>query len=95
MKDVLVIYDANILIDICKLALVDEVFRLPYEFQTVDVVWNELREVHQADYQRYIESGQFVISEIDEDEMIEVFTIRNKCLQLSIPDCSALVYGME
>ncbi len=93
MKEVLVIYDANILIDICKLALVDEVFRLPYEFQTVDVVWNELCEVQQADYQPYIKAGQFVISEIGDEEMIEVFSIRSKRLQLSIPDCSALVYA--
>ncbi len=93
MKNVLVIYDANILIDICKLALVDEVFRLPYEFRTVDVVWDELREVHQADYLPYIKSGQFVVSEIEEEEMMEVFSIRSKRLQLSIPDCSALVYA--
>ncbi len=41
MNEVLVIFDANILIDFCKLGLVDEMFRLQYEFRTVDVVWEE------------------------------------------------------
>ncbi len=93
MSEVLVIYDANILIDMCKLGLVDSVFQLHYEFRTVDVVWNELRTEHQETYLPYVNTGRLVIAQIDEVEWEEVTMVHQIRPQLSFPDCTALVYA--
>ncbi len=93
MTKVLVIYDANILIDFCKLGLVDEMFRLRYEFRTVDVVWEELRKEQQQAYLPYVATGELLIAQIDEEELMEVYSVRRMRPQLSFPDCTALIYA--
>lgn len=93
MKKLLVVYDANILIDFCKLNLIQELFLLGYTFCTVDAVWNELREEQQAAYTPYILSGIFMVEQINETEMEEVLCVRMSRPQLSFPDCTALVYA--
>ncbi len=93
MKSILVIYDANILIDFCKLRLVSKLFKLGYEFHTVDLVWQELRQEQQLPYLRHIESGQFCIRTINGNEVAEVALVRSSRPQLSFPDCTAMIYA--
>lgn len=93
MNGLLVINDANILIDFCKLRLLDALFQLAYNFCTVDAVWEELRTDQQDEYTPYIISGKFKIEEMEVSEMEEVITVRISRPQLSLPDCTALVYA--
>lgn len=93
MKHLLVIYDANILIDFCKLDMVHALFLLDYDFRTVDAVWDELRIEQQAAYLSYIKLGRFKIEKIEEAEMTDVVAVRMSRKQLSFPDCTALVYA--
>lgn len=39
----IVVNDANILIDFCKLDLLAEFFHLAFDFQVVDAIWEELQ----------------------------------------------------
>ena len=93
MSRTIVVNDANLLIDLSKLQLVDSLFALDYTFCTVDAVWNELRADQQAPYQPYIHSGLFQIGQIEASDLEAVLAIRMKRRQLSFPDCTALVYA--
>lgn len=89
----IVVNDANILIDFCELQLLDVLFELDYDFCTVDVVWEELREDQQEAYRRFLEMQRFRIDGLDEAQIMNVYTVRMERPQLSIPDCTALVYA--
>lgn len=94
MSKTVVINDANLLIDISKLQLVDSLFALDnYAFSTVDAVWNELRTDQKMPYQPYIHSGLFQIGTIEVSDLGTVLTIRQELPHLSFPDCIALVYA--
>lgn len=44
----IVVTDANILIDLCELGMLDAFFALPYEMHVVESVWEELAEEQQS-----------------------------------------------
>lgn len=87
----IVVNDANILIDFCKLDLLAEFFHLAFDFQVVDAVWEELRQ-HQASLQPYVKTGRLAIVR-EAADLREIFEIRHQRNQLSIPDCTALLYA--
>lgn len=87
----IVVNDANILIDFCKLDLLAEFFHLAFDFHVVDAVWEELQQ-HQASLLPYVETGRLTIVR-DAADLMEIFEIRRQRNQLSIPDCTALLYA--
>jgi rRNA maturation endonuclease Nob1 len=89
----IIVYDANILIDFCKLGMLHELFLLGYTMYTVDWVFGELQAEQQNAYLPYIKSGQLNVGQLTEDMMKEVFTIKRQKAQLSQADCSVLVYA--
>ena len=84
----IVVNDANILIDFCKLDLLEAFFLLPYDFHVVDAVWDELNSQQQEQLQPHIQSERLVVIR-DAVEITEVIQIRRQRNQLSIPDCTA------
>jgi predicted nucleic acid-binding protein len=89
---IVVVNDANILIDIIKLKLVDAFFDLNWEFHSTNlIIENELYDEQVEVLQPYIDKGRLVIDELSADEVIAIIEIQNEKPQLSDKDCSALV----
>lgn len=90
----IVVNDANILIDFCKLDMLAALFLLQYDFHVVDAVWEELNSQHQAQLQPYIHTERLVIIK-DAVTIQDVIQIKRQKNQLSIPDCTALLYAKK
>lgn len=85
----IVVNDANILIDFCKLDLLAEYFHLAFDFRVVDVVWEELQQ-HQASLLPYVETGRLTIVQ-EAADLKEIFEIRHHGINspfLIVPLCS-------
>lgn len=59
---IVVVNDANILIDIVKLRLLPHFFGLAFEFHTTDLVLAELFLEQQEELQQYIQSGTLIVN---------------------------------
>lgn len=93
---IVVVNDANILIDLIKLQLVEPFFNINWEFHSTDlIIENELYDEQKLQLQPYIESGKLNIQELDAEDMIAILDIQYKKPQLSDKDCSALYYAKK
>ncbi|TVQ91985.1 MAG: hypothetical protein EA393_04255 [Bacteroidetes bacterium] len=91
---IVVVNDANILIDIIKLKLVDAFFSLNWEFHSTNlIIENELYDEQVELLQPYIDSGRLMVDELSADEMFQIIEIQEEKPQLSDKDCSALVFA--
>lgn len=90
----IVVNDANILIDFCKLDMLEAFFQLQYDFHVIDDVWEELNSQHQKQLQPYIQTERLVVV-ADTVELTEILQIKEQKGQLSIPDCTALLYAKQ
>lgn len=89
---IVVVNDANILIDIIKLQLVDAFFSLNWEFHSTNlIIENELYDEQVEVLQPYIHDGTLKIDELTVDDIIEIIETQKEKPQLSDKDCSALV----
>lgn len=68
----IVVTDANILIDLCELGMLDAFFALPYDMHVVESVWEELAEEQQSQYRSYIDRGDFFLIDQAEIDLFEV-----------------------
>ena len=91
----IVVTDANILIDLCELGILEAFFALPYNMIVVESVWDELLEDQQRMYSNYMSGGLFTIIQQYEVDLMTVAEIKESRQQLSIPDCSSLVYAEQ
>ena len=73
----IVVNDANILIDFCKLDMLDAFFQLQYDFHVVDDVWEELNSQHQIQLQSYIQSQRLVVV-ADTVEITDILQIKEE-----------------
>lgn len=89
----IIVYDANILIDFCKLGMLQSLFQLGYTMYTVDWVFGELQAEQQSAYHPYIEQGLLKVDSLSEKMVKEVYAVRLQKQQLSQADCSVLVYA--
>ena len=89
---IVVVNDANILIDIIKLQLFDAFFNLNWEFHSTNlIVENELYDEQVEVLKPYIKAGRLIIDELSVDDMVEIIESQKEKPQLSDKDCSALV----
>jgi predicted nucleic acid-binding protein len=89
---IVVVNDANILIDIIKLQLLDAFFNLNWEFHSTNlIVENELYDEQVEVLKPHIQAGRLIIDELSVDDMIEIIETQKEKPQLSDKDCSALV----
>jgi predicted nucleic acid-binding protein len=89
----IIINDANILIDLLKIDLIDSFFKLPYEMHSIDQVLNEVKEKNASKLKGYIEKNSLIVKAFNFDELIIISELSTKYRSLSFPDCSCLYYA--
>ena len=85
----IVVNDANILIDLVELKILHWFFKLEFEFHTTIFILDELFVEQKEALLPYIETGSLIVDDITEEDLIEIFKIRNTKPSLSEQDCSA------
>lgn len=91
----IIVNDANILIDLVELGLLQQFFSLPFEFQTTAPIMDELYNYQQAELESYIMSTRLVIIDLSEDDMNEINDINLLKPRLSPQDCSAFFHAAK
>ena len=84
-----VVHDANILIDLVKLELEPYFFLLDMEFHTTNLILEELTEVQQNALLPYIKEGCLAIHTCTVDDLIHIQRLATEITSLSTQDCSA------
>ncbi len=88
---IVVVNDANILIDLIKLQLVEAFFNINWEFHSTNlIIENELYDEQKMVLQPFIDNGKLIVQELDVDDMLTIMDIQAQKPQLSDKDCSAL-----
>lgn len=86
-RDVVVVSDTSVLIDLERGSLLEAAFRLPFAFAVPDLLYEqELKAQHGR---RLIELG-LRIGELDGDGVTQAIEYRKRVPALSLPDCFAL-----
>lgn len=90
----IIINDANILIDLFHLDLLDMFFKLKdFDIRTTDFVFNELYEEQKEVLKQFVETHSFQLIESNERDLQMIFTLFNETKGLSIPDCSVMYFA--
>jgi predicted nucleic acid-binding protein len=88
---IVVVNDANILIDMIKLQLLDPFFRLDWTFYTTDlIIDNELYDDQQSALAPFIQRGKLIIQQLDIADLLAISQMMAQKSPLSDKDCSAL-----
>jgi hypothetical protein len=88
---IIVVNDANILIDLVKLQLLPHFFSLQLKFYTTDLILDELHDWQVEELQAYIRNGTLTIIQLTDIELIDITLLQAEKRQLSEQDCSAIV----
>lgn len=92
----IVINDANILIDLAKLDLLNVFSKLPFDLHTTDFVYEELNEVQKSPVSILSENGFLKI--IETEELIDyqsILELLESSSGLSFEDCSVWHYSKK
>ncbi|MDV7392779.1 hypothetical protein RZS08_15530, partial [Arthrospira platensis SPKY1] len=85
----IVINDANILIDLYHLDLVDVFFELKdVALKTTDFVFEELLTEQKTIFEPLIQNKSFELLESNEEDLTQIFQILSSTSDLSVEDCS-------
>lgn len=82
----LLISDANILIDMEEGQLLTDFFRLPYQFKTPDILFEEELRQHHSD----LLALGLLLGELSPDTVLSAYHMRQKYSGLSMNDCFAM-----
>ncbi len=88
---IVIVNDANILIDLVKLELLPQFFALDLEFYTSSLILEELYPEQIQQLVRYIQGGKLNIIDFTNEELITMAILQNEKPVLSQQDCSAIV----
>ena len=88
---IIVVNDANILIDLVKLQLLPPFFALQLKFYTTDLILNELHDWQVEQLQVYVDNGSLTVIQLTGSELMEITLLQAERRQLSEQDCSAIV----
>ena len=90
----IIINDANILIDLVHLGLMNEFIQLNLELKTTDFVFEELNDDQKIIIQGYVNSSDIeVIATEEEEDFQSITTILENSSGLSFEDCSVWHYA--
>jgi len=90
----IVINDANILIDLIHLEMVDVFFRLEnLELRITDFVYEELHEEQKNILQPFVNSGDLILTESDQSDLVNISNLMNNSNGLSFQDCSVWYFA--
>jgi predicted nucleic acid-binding protein len=87
---IFLVNDANILIDLLKIDLLDSFFQLEYDFQVTDIAFAEIREENAADLSTFLENGLLTRQGFSFEELLQIQFLEVENPALSIADCSCL-----
>jgi predicted nucleic acid-binding protein len=87
---IVVVSDANILIDLVKVGLLDEFFCLDFDVLVPDLVWYEVKEPDSKGLERVLKTGRLIKREFNPEELEAVRKLAAVHRALSIEDCSCL-----
>jgi predicted nucleic acid-binding protein len=90
-----VVNDANILIDLVKLKMLQQFFALEHLFYTSDMIFEELHHEQQQELQPYVEEGRLSVMSFDMDELMLIGELLSEKPQLSEQDCSAIICALK
>lgn len=90
---ILLVNDANIIIDLLKIDLLSEFFQLSFEFHLTDLVAGEIKEKNAARLQAYMDSGTLKKKSFTYEELSEIQLLKIKHKGLSVKDCSCLFHS--
>lgn len=83
----IVINDANILIDLFELDLLNAFFALSFDFLVTDLVLAELHLAQAQALKPFIDAGKLAVKIFTAEELLNIAAMQTS--NLSIPDCSA------
>lgn len=86
----IVVYDANIIIDLIKLDLLQSFFKLDFEFLVTSLVVEELFQEQQLVLKDYVAHRKLKIHEMTSEQLNEIYKVQSSKPTLSLQDCSAL-----
>ena len=89
------VQDANILIDLVKIGLLDRCLALPYSFTTTNIIFDELIEEQASVILPHIRSGKFSVVNISIEELSEILQLSQEDNHLSEQDWSAYYYAKK
>lgn len=87
---IFLVNDANILIDLLKIDLLDSFFQLEHDFQVTDMAFAEIQEENAADLSTFLENGLLTRQEFAFEELLQIQFLEVENPALSIADCSCL-----
>ena len=90
-----VVNDANILIDIAKLDLVEQFFELPFEFHSTQFIIEELHPHQYTPYAHHIKNNVLLLKEYTAEELSDLAEFQREHNTLSEQDCSAYRHAQE
>lgn len=87
---VVVVNDANILIDLVKLELESHFFSLDLDFHTTNLILEELTTAQQNAMRPFIDNKRLTVYECTMDDLLVIMQLEAQKPALSTQDCSAL-----
>lgn len=93
----LIVTDANVLIFLSRLDLIDSFIFMDFEIHTTDYIMNEYyrgakKESNLKNLDKYVRSGRLTVHEYGYDE---IYTIYQQKSSLSLPDCSVYKLSLD
>ena len=92
---IIVVNDANILIDLIKLDVLPQFFNLNLKFHTTSFVLFELHDNQQKELEMYINRKVLEVEEFNAEELESLFVLQEEKPQLSQQDCTALLCAQK
>lgn len=90
---IILVNDANILIDLLKIDLLESFINLQYEFHVTDFVVAEVQGANTDQLHDLIDKGVLRKKIFSYDELTEIQLLEVEHRELSIPDCSCLFHA--
>ena len=97
IEERIVISDANVIIDLLSVSLLEAFFALPCEICTTDFVISEISQPEQQKIlQKFIKSKKLGVVSFDSDDIDQVVLLLSKCRNnASFVDCSVWYYAKK
>ena len=90
----LLIHDANVLMDLLGIGLLERALDLPYDMETTDLVHLEFKNPRQTEVlEKCIASGKLVVIATTAPQVSEIVRRMEACRALSLADCSVLYHA--
>ena len=90
----LLIHDANVLIDLLDIRLLDQAMATPCVMETTDLVQREIVDPQQEQaLSRCIERGLLAVLSSSIEQMSKIGEMQRTCPQLTLADCSVILHA--